>query len=110
MLFVERVLYQLLAAAFSLLRGMYKKHFDELIAQSHEGGDFSFPAPDDVKFYGLEVSVSYQWFIELYVLFRQEMVGASYGGFPYGEQLVIVLRGGAKNSHSDMYCCLFLNI
>lgn len=49
-------------------------------------------------------------FIELYVLFRQEMVGASYGGFPYGEQLVIVLRGGAENSHSDMYCCLFLNI
>ena len=91
MFFVECVLHQLLAISFSLFIGMYKEHFNEFVAQPHKGSDFSFPVTDDVKLYGLEILVSYQWLVELYVLFCQEMVGTTNGGFPYGEQFVICL-------------------
>ena len=80
---------------------MYKEHFNEFVAQPHKGSDFSFPVADDVKFYCLEILVSYQWLVELYVLFCQEMVGTTNGGFPYGEQFVIILRGGSEGFSSD---------
>lgn len=110
MFFVECVLHQLLAISFSLFIGMYKEHFNEFVAQPHKGSDFSFPVADDVKLYGLEILVSYQWLVELYVLFCQEMVGTANGGFPYGEQFVIILRGGSKDFHRILVLGLLIVI
>ena len=73
MFFVECVLHQLLAISFSLFIGMYKEHFNEFVAQPHKGSDFSFPVTDDVKLYGLEILVLYQWLVELYV--RHNLAG-----------------------------------
>ena len=86
----------------TVLMTAIEQHFDQLVAQSHERCNMSaLFVSYQVKFDSPEILVPYQGLIILYILFGQEMMRATNGGFPNLQQFIVIRLG------SQFVFCLF---